>query len=1057
MSDDQNDKSGGWFGNPLPIVMMVLLAGGLLVKNVPLESARPTDPDRIQFVSTTKQEVEARLWQDPFAAVEKHRKSSELAVTLPKNTLMMLFEPTSPNTSSASHRLENLKNQIQHLNEKSDDVTVVAVSVFGGPYAEDAESRRRSRFAVVSALGFHDYHPESNDAIGYFQSDLSEANDGKLTVPFEWFKKREKDETSNVLVLWLKDETLADKPLIMLHTLSKELAPTQPYKHGLNVKLIGPAASATLRDLVNEEPNPQPDGRTIEVYSPSATISNCDLLNQEGSQPKWDCFKNPDSLLEKTTLPIIRTIGSDDVLVASLLWELWQRGVNRNQAPAHQCEDGLVLIGERDTQYGRTLLRYLNDGFSERCWASLDGNYVTLPLDKPTPVRTFSYLRGLDGVLPDIDKSANKAPPKDDSGKSKNLRQQLDDAPPEHAEGRNQFDYLRRLADEIDQLDDGKSFAKNGVKAIGLVGSDLYDKLLILQALRSRFKDKIFFTTDLDARYLHKDQNEWTRNLVVASNFGLSLKQELQQHTLPFRDSYQTATYLATLMALQDPKKPFDWTEKMTGWLHPHIFEIGRTEAVHLASPSVPRLKNWIKKHYSEDSVSPETETTCNGGWVQCTSIEPTGSSDVRPLDHIKEILFMLCFGLLLFTLANRHVNETVRTAFGASSPERNRAWALIGRVIAPVVIIFVILAIVLNLINNSLAQGIGEPFVWLEGVSVWPSLVVRFVAFVTILTFWYLLQKRFQQQEKSISKDFEIALQAPGKLNRRWWSAVFTGPHLNLASIDKDGNAVKKESAEEKIEVTTLWQNYLRATRWGEMVWWIGASILIGGPLGFVAFQVLGSPSFPHRGELVLHLHRLILFLNVLVLWTVIFWAGYETRACARFIETLSGVPNEWPDQLLNRKTKKTGVPRAYLDDYLDFQLIVRATQRIHLLIYLPFVSILFLVIARSNFFDAMNFPLPLVLIMGLALTYALHSAWLLRQSAEKMRVTALKNYEKLRSTPTWPPISEEEINLLMERIRNSHDGAFVPFAQQPALRALLLPFGGYGSMQIIEYLFKL
>ena len=66
--------------------------------------------------------------------------------------------------------------------------------------------------------------------------------------------------------------------------------------------------------------------------------------------------------------------------------------------------------------------------------------------------------------------------------------------------------------------------------------------------------------------------------------------------------------------------------------------------------------------------------------------------------------------------------------------------------------------------------------------------------------------------------------------------------------------------------------------------------------PLCFVAFQVLGSPSFPHRGELVLKLH-FILFLHVLVLWTVIFWAGYETRACARFIETLSKVPNLWPD----------------------------------------------------------------------------------------------------------------------------------------------------------------
>ena len=173
--------------------------------------------------------------------------------------------------------------------------------------------------------------------------------------------------------------------------------------------------------------------------------------------------------------------------------------------------------------------------------------------DKP-PVRIFSYLRGLDGVLPDLDKSGSKASPRDDSSKSKDLRAQLEDAPPEHAEGRSQFDYLRRLADEIDRLDDDKKFfAENGVKAIGIVGSDLYDKLLILQALRNRFQDKIFFTTDLDARYLHADQKDWARNLVVASNFGLSLRPALQRSTLPFRDSYQTATYLATLMATREP------------------------------------------------------------------------------------------------------------------------------------------------------------------------------------------------------------------------------------------------------------------------------------------------------------------------------------------------------------------------------------------------------------------------------------------------------------------------------------------------------------------------
>lgn len=135
------------------------------------------------------------------------------------------------------------------------------------------------------------------------------------------------------------------------------------------------------------------------------------------------------------------------------------------------------------------------------------------------------------------------------------------------------------------------------------------------------------------------------------------------------------------------------------------------------------------------------------------------------------------------------------------------------------------------------------------------------------------------------------------------------------------------------------------------------------------------------------------------MVFWLIIFWIGYETRACVQFVDTLSGVRNEWPEELLFHKAKETGIPRAHLDHYLDFQLIVRATQRIQSLIYLPFVSIFFLVLARSNFFSAMDFPLPILLIIGFALTYLLYSARLLRKSAEKMHTTVLTNYEDLRS----------------------------------------------------------
>ncbi len=41
---------------------------------------------------------------------------------------------------------------------------------------------------------------------------------------------------------------------------------------------------------------------------------------------------------------------------------------------------------------------------------------------------------------------------------------------------------------------------EKGFRAIGILGSDVYDKLLILRALRPRFPDVVFFTNNLDAQ-----------------------------------------------------------------------------------------------------------------------------------------------------------------------------------------------------------------------------------------------------------------------------------------------------------------------------------------------------------------------------------------------------------------------------------------------------------------------------------------------------------------------------------------------------------------------------
>ena len=1136
MSTDNNDKTSGLLANPLPIVMLALLAAGVVVKNVPLESVRPTDPERVKYMPTSNhQDVEARLWQDPFAAIEKHEKSflegkHEKCPPGEKNkNCVPVAENKHPHEVNALH--ERINEVIKRSSLGHDGFTVVAVSVSGGSFVEAAEYRRRSRFAVVSALGFHNYHPENTDAIGYFETTLgkSDTDSQVLRVPYEWYERAE--PYSNVLVLWLDEErfTSMAEPFKNLKALFNEVTPRQfraNSSNGLNFKLVGPAGSAMLVKLMEKEKEEpvSKDGKsidlergsTLQVFSPNATISSRELKLQVSNKRDDSSKKLTERIPEANPLAtahwIVRTIGTDDTLSVALLWELWQRGVNRESwlqrqwaqrvlpiahlftmtwrqwtqlvnnkkdaSSTPKCKDGLVLISERDSTYARTLSRNLTDDFSSRCGT-----------DNPSPVRTFTYLRGLDGVLPDIDKSGTNAPHKDNGGKSKDLGAQLNDIPIEHAEGRSQYDYLRRLADEITQLNRDKQFAENGIKAIGIVGSDVYDKLLILQALRNRFKDKIFFTTDLDARYLHADQKDWARNLVVASNFGLSLRPELQQRASPFRDGYQTATYLATLMALEKKNTKFEWNDKMAQWLHPQIFEIGRTEAVRIASPTVEYLEGWHTPKGKGSNpegipVQNKYQPCAPNHWPECADIEPYKPLLMPSYQYMVEVFVMVVIGFVLIAMASCRIREKLLAVKDALTlPMELKTVKILLTGVGLLVLGALISLYIKRAMDASYEQGIGEPFVWFEGISVWPSLMLDFIGLVLTPVFAFALWYLIRGKARLISKNFNFVLPQVWILARSRWSAMCAGPYVDLALFNREGTTDPKPVGP-GVEVSTLWQNYLRATSMREMMCWIVPSTVMVGILFFVAYRVFEMPSFPHRGQLVQNLNYIVASLNALILWPVIFWVSYQTRACTQLTQVLGNMNNVWPKRLLGRKEAETGVPRAYLSGYLDFQLIMRATQRIHYLIYLPFVSILFMVVARSDLLDAMNFPLVLVFVIGLVLAYALGSEVLLRRGAVAARTKVISYYETLllrmqaapkvnlnenpqdgssspdtanQSDSAETPISTEQIKLLLERIRNTREGVFAPITEQPALRALLLPFGGFGGAQLIEYLINL
>ena len=140
----------------------------------------------------------------------------------------------------------------------------------------------------------------------------------------------------------------------------------------------------------------------------------------------------------------------------------------------------------------------------------------------------------------------------------------------ERPEGPSQLDYTLRLAAELMERRHEVQKTGRNLCAIGVLGSDVYDKLLLMQSLRQAMPGALFFTTDMDARLLHSSQQEWARNAIVASSFDLELGEDLQAEVPPFRDSYQTGQFLATLVALgREPVRLLDHVQ-------PRLFEIGR-------------------------------------------------------------------------------------------------------------------------------------------------------------------------------------------------------------------------------------------------------------------------------------------------------------------------------------------------------------------------------------------------------------------------------------------------------------------------------------------------
>lgn len=1025
MGNDNNQDSKNGL---ISILLLIMLATGTLID--PLTSSRPFDPLNKKLSLMDERKIDARLWQDPIAVTEQFFKNNKEA---------------ERNDDRTYNSINDFTRKIkQEIGDEAVSLKVVAVSVYGSSYSEPVEYRLRYRNAVVSALGSRGYTPKDNEHIRYFNLDREQKHsfsqsvslgNTKITLPYEWYENSHSLRSEKVLVIWLNEDKIPEGEYRnFINLLYQEL---KEIESEFSFSLIGPTNTSLLVELVNDKPIEE-KSYSFRIFSPGATISDGDLLRKIKNNVDQTCSDKTEDKKIQCMLDdrsIVRTIGQDENLAKALLWELEQRDVNRKIPIIKEgCKDQLVLISEQDSLYARSLVDHFSSLLEERCKGGKE------------LVNNFTYLRGLDGKLPEFDESNKKSQSEKNTREQKNLLTQLDDASPEHAEGRNQFDYLRRLVDKIERLDsvDGD---RGQIKAIGIIGTDVYDKLLILHALKDSFKHKIFFTTDLDARFLHKDQSAWTRNLVIASNFDFSLHPKLQDKVMPFRDSYQTSTYLATLMALNQQTE--NWvniwmtqyknnfqsetlSNKLNVLLTPQIFEIGRTQAIHLASPSNKSLDEWIKGSNQKftELGKVDNRNCLSNDFMKCKTIEPDRTKQIdRPVICVTLILllFVAYISWGLFKTDWRNVK------------------------LAHIVFILLTVSAALWWIyeDNYPTHTYGEPFLLLEGVSVWPNLVIRFVGIMMmILLFIYFFHPRREREIKAIENNFGLCKTT---CLRDWQDAVWKGPFLHFPEV-------------KSIHMASLWFEYKKIIQCKESkgYLWIFLTSTISLILTLYAFWGLGYLNFPARGVTTLYGHYILVTLQFFILWGLVFWVAYEAIACKQFIEGIELDQTNlnktvWSPEMRKQQSIMTGISISKIDPYLHFVLITKLVKSINNLVYVPFILMLIIAIGRSDLFDNLGFSPALIVVYLLASAFLITILYLLRKSAEKQCGMVVQYYEDYRMRLVAIASSElSKADNLLTEIRNIKQGTFLPIVQRPALLALLLPGGGIGLTSIIEYLYN-
>jgi hypothetical protein len=228
--------------------------------------------------------------------------------------------------------------------------------------------------------------------------------------------------------------------------------------------------------------------------------------------------------------------------------------------------------------------------------------------------------------------------------------------------------------------------------------------------------------------------------------------------------------------------------------------------------------------------------------------------------------------------------------------------------------------------------------------------------------------------------------------------------------------------------------------------------------------FYVVGIPESPTRGGFSVACDRVLLLATSVSMVYLLFWVVDETQSCLRFVSRLGDDhPSLWPERAFEKITSirksggsQAGAERKAASAYIEVEFIGQLTAEAVPLIILPFVVLTMLIFASWTFFANWHMSRTVFAFYGEDAAICALCAVLLKNAATKAKLRAVRNIGLNAANARAADSSgfADSLQALQSDMEANEAGAFMPWHQQPFVRAILLPFGGTGVLQAVEFM---